>query len=223
MESGMKAALKNPTNEIDIEQALTKADPDLGRLINAVVPKLGLLRITPSKVSSFEALTRAVIYQQMSNASAAAIYKRLKSTIGSNFTSKKLTSMTPDELRVTGISSQKAKYIHHLAEWFTANASIVKNLPVMSNDEIIKALTAISGIGVWTANVFLIFNLARLDVVPASDLGIQRGVQLIYGLEGLPSPELVHQKARLWAPYQSIASMYIWQAVKLKISAADLH
>lgn len=219
----MKVAPKNPLDEIDIEQVLAKADPDLGRLIDAVVPKLGLLRITPSKVSPFEAMTRAIIYQQMSDASASAIYKRLKSAVDGSFTPKKLTAMTSDELRVAGISSQKAKYIHNLAGWFSANITVVKNLQRMSNDEIIKALTSISGIGVWTANVFLIFNLARLNVVPASDLGIQRGVQLIYGLETLPSPEIVHQKAQLWAPYQSIASIYIWQAGKLKITAADLH
>jgi DNA-3-methyladenine glycosylase II len=221
--SEMKATLKNPLDKIDIEQVLAKADPDLGKLIDAVLPKLGLLRIKPSRVSPFEALTRAIIYQQMSDASAAAIYKRLKSAVGGKFTPQKLTSITSDELRKNGISSQKAKYIHNLAAWSGANASIVKNLPMMSNDEIIKALTGISGVGVWTANVFLIFNLARLNVVPASDLGIQRGVQLIYGLETLPSPEIVHQKAQLWAPYQSIASMYIWQAVKLKITSADLH
>ena len=85
-------------------------------------------------------------------------------------------------------------------------------------DEVIKALTDVAGIGVWTANAFLIFNLQRLDVMPATDLGIRRGVQLAYGLKSLLTPELVYKTALRWQPYRSIASIYLWNAVKLTIS-----
>ena len=74
----------------------------------------------------------------------------------------------------------------------------------------------------WTANVFLIFNLGRLDVMPANDLGIRRGVQLVCGLKGVATGRQVHDKALLWRPYRSIASIYLWNAVKLRVSAADL-
>jgi DNA-3-methyladenine glycosylase II len=88
----------------------------------------------------------------------------------------------------------------------------------MSNDEVIKALTSIPGIGIWTANVFLIFNLRRPDVVPATDVGIRRGVQLAYGLTKIATPDLVHRRSVRWEPYRSIAFIYLWNAVKLKIS-----
>ena len=93
----------------------------------------------------------------------------------------------------------------------------------VSNDEVIKALTSIPGIGVWTANVFLIFNLQRPDVVPAMDIGIRRGVQLAYGLKKIATPDLVYKKSLRWRPYRSIASMYLWNAVKLKISPDATH
>jgi DNA-3-methyladenine glycosylase II len=114
-------------------------------------------------------------------------------------------------LRAVGLSKSKARYVHNLAEWFNANSDTAKNLPAMSNDEVIKALTGIAGIGVWTANVLLIFNLQRLDVVPAADLGIRRGVQLAYGLKSLPPPELVYKTALRWQPYRSIASIYFME------------
>lgn len=100
--------------------------------------------------------------------------------------------------------------------------SLVKNLDALSNQKLIESLTSISGIGMWTVNVFLIFHLQRLDVVPAADLGIRRGVQLAYGLSSIVSPDLVAKKARLWRPYRSIASMYLWQSVKLKLRRDDL-
>ena len=86
----------------------------------------------------------------------------------------------------------------------------------------LAALTGIAGIGAWTANVFLIFDLGRLDVMPAADLGIRRGVQLVYGLKGVATARQVQEKALLWRPYRSIASVYLWNAIKLKIAPNDL-
>ena len=166
----------------------------------------------------FEALVRAITYQQMSDAAAAKTYKGLQRSLEIALTPERVLALPHDMMRAVGLSKSKARYVQNLAEWFNANSDTAKNLPAMSNDEVIKALTDIAGIGVWTANVFLIFNLQRLDVVPAADLGIRRGVQLAYGLKSLPTPELVYKTALRWQPYRSIASIYLWNAVKLKIS-----
>jgi DNA-3-methyladenine glycosylase II len=211
-----------PVDRSDIEAALTSADALLGRLIEVVISKIGRIRITSSHSTPFEALTRAIMYQSISGTAGAAIYKKLQSSVQGLLTPDKVLSLQQERLREIGFSKAKAAYAHHLARWFNDNAETAQKLPTLTDDEIISALTTIPGIGVWTANVFLIFNLQRLDVVPANDLGIRRGVQLAYGLEGIASPELVHQKAIRWRPYRSIASMYLWNAVKLKISPEDL-
>ena len=175
----------------------------------------------PSRASPFEALTRAIVYQSVSGNAAAAIFARLKIVAGT-LTTGRVTALTPAAIMSAGLSKSKTKAILSFAEWFSANRRTAKALPMLSNEEVIAALTDISGIGLWTANVFLIFNLGRPDVMPANDLGIRRGVQLVYGLKGIATARQVHDKALLWRPYRSIASIYLWNAVKLKVSAADL-
>jgi DNA-3-methyladenine glycosylase II len=92
----------------------------------------------------------------------------------------------------------------------------------LPDKDVVATLTSIAGIGAWTANVFLIFSLGRLDVMPVGDLGIRRGVQLAYGLKSVATPTLVQEKAELWRPYRSVASIYLWTAVKLRLSSSDL-
>jgi 3-methyladenine DNA glycosylase/8-oxoguanine DNA glycosylase len=112
--------------------------------------------------------------------------------------------------------------IRGLAGWFASNAKLAKALPTLPDDEIAATLSAIPGIGPWTVNVFLIFNLGRLDVMPAADLGIRRGVQLADGLCAIATPKHVLERSRAWSPYRSIASIYLWQATKLKLEPNDL-
>jgi 3-methyladenine DNA glycosylase/8-oxoguanine DNA glycosylase len=205
----------------DIEALLSRADPALGRVIEAVCAKIGRQRIMSSRASPFEALTRAIVYQSVSGNAAAAIFARLKIVAGT-LTPGRVTALTPAAIVSAGLSKSKTQAILSLAEWFSANRRAAKALPMLSDEEVIAALTDIPGIGLWTANVFLIFNLGRLDVMPATDLGIRRGVRLVYGLKGVATARQVHDKALLWRPYRSIASIYLWNAVKLKVSAADL-
>lgn len=207
---------------VDIEKFLSKADPVLGRAIKILVPRAGKLRIPVSKLTPFEALVRAIVYQQLATKAAESIHGKLRQAVKGRLTPTKLRTLTPEQLRAVGLSKAKAKYVHNVAEWFTANRTIVKQLPTLSNDEVITALTGISGIGVWTAHMFLIFNLGRLDVVPASDLGIQNGARIVYGLKTKASPAVVQKKALNWQPYSSIASLYLWQSVRHKLTAADL-
>jgi DNA-3-methyladenine glycosylase II len=206
----------------DIETELAQADPALGRVIAAVIARIGQQRIKPSRAAPFEALARAVIYQSVSEKAAVAIFARLKETVGGPLAPAKILAMPQGSMMAVGLSKSKANAIRNLAAWFAANPKTAEALPELSDDDVVKALTAVAGIGAWTVNVFLIFNLGRHDVMPASDLGIRRGVQLVYGLEDVASPKQVHEKAQCWRPYRSIASIYLWNAVKLKVGPGDL-
>jgi DNA-3-methyladenine glycosylase II len=214
--------VKETATSVNIEARLSRADPALGRVIRAVIPKLGKLRPVPSDLPPFEALARAIIYQRMAYRAAETIYNRTRLTVKQKLTPRAILALPDRILRAVGLSDAKAKSIQNLANWFIANPKLAKSLDALSNEDLIESLTGIPGIGVWTVNVFLIFHLQRIDVVPAADLGIRRGVQLAYGLSSIASPDLVEKKALRWRPYRSIASMYIWQSVKLNLKRADL-
>jgi DNA-3-methyladenine glycosylase II len=211
-----------PLHSPDIEAELSQADPKLGRVIDAVIARIGRQRVTPSRSSPFEALVRAVVYQSVSGKAAAAIFARLKETVDGAFTPAGILALPPDSLTAAGLSKSKMGSIRGLAEWFAANRGMAKALAALPDEQVIEALTGIRGIGQWTVNVFLIFNLGRLDVMPTSDLGIRRGVQLVDALEHVATTRQVHEKAELWRPYRSIASIYLWNAVKAKIRPHDL-
>jgi DNA-3-methyladenine glycosylase II len=176
-----------------IEAQLSKSDPKLGRLIKAVVVKEGPQRIAPSKATVFVALVRAIIYQSITGSAAATIFGRLQDAQSKELTPATLLAMKTPTLRSVGISQSKAKAITGLARWFVENKALAQKLPDLPDDEIRDILTGIPGIGAWTANVFLIFSLGRKDVMPVSDLGIRRGVQLAYGLTETASAKAVQE------------------------------
>jgi DNA-3-methyladenine glycosylase II len=208
--------------DVDIEAYLKKADPKLGKVIAAVAERVGVRRITPSRTTPFVALARAIIYQRNSDAAASATFKRLKEKAGDNPSPAKVAAMHVETLHAIGLSKPKASYVKSLAQWFVAHPKMVKGLADLSDAEIISHLTEISGIGLWTANVYLIFNLGRLDVIPTADLGIQHAIQVAYGLD-LPAPAaMVEELSARWKPYRSIASIYLWQFSKLKLGLEDI-
>jgi DNA-3-methyladenine glycosylase II len=206
----------------DVEGDLTRADSALGRVIDAVITRSGRQRIVPSRATPFEALVRAVVYQSISGKAAAVIFSRLRETAGPAVTPAKIAGLSPALIMTAGLSKAKADTIRGVAEWFIVNRQKAAALPNLPDDDVVRVLTGIAGIGTWTVNVVLIFNLGRLDVLPAADLGIRRGVQLMYGLEKVATPKMVNEKAELWRPYRSIASMYLWNAVRLKLGPCDL-
>jgi DNA-3-methyladenine glycosylase II len=157
-------------------------DPKLGRLIDAVIAAAGRQNVPDSKASPFEALVRAVIYQSIAAKAAEAIYHRLKEKLGGKLRPAKVVALTSRQIGAVGLSTSKARTIRELATWFATNRKPARQLPTMSDEDVVTTLTSIAGIGAWTVNVFLIFNLRRPDVMPAVDLGLRRGVQLIYGL-----------------------------------------
>jgi DNA-3-methyladenine glycosylase II len=206
----------------DIEKRLMRADPLLGRIIDAVVSRVGRQRPPRSRATPLQSLIRAVIYQRMAAAAAATIYKKLGMRLEDNFAARKVLALSMPALRSTGLSAPKAQYVRNLAQWFAANPARARSLSSLSDEAILEELTAIPGVGVWTVNVFLIFSLQRPDVVPTSDLGIRKGLQLADGLDTPPTAKQVSERAQRWRPYRSIASVYLWNSVRLKLTAADL-
>ena len=166
---------------------------------------------------------RAVVYQSVSAKAAASIFGRLKETVKDPLAPSKVVALPPKFIIEAALSNAKGRTIQNLAEWFTPNRRLAKALPTLSDDELVQTLTTIPGIGTWTVNVFLIFTLGRLDVMPAADLGIRRGLQMANGLPAMSTPKQVLERSQAWRPYRSIASIYLWQAAKLKIGPNELN
>ena len=204
------------------EGRLFLADPALGQVIATVTARLGPQRIKPSQASPFEALVRAVVYQSVSGKAATTIFGRLKTSLGGSVRPAVVAKKTPGALASVGLSGSKSRAIRGLADWFCANPGTARRLAQLSDEEIVTSLMSIPGIGLWTVNVFLIFSLARPDVIPAADMGIRRGVQLVCGLRRAATPRQVQERSQRWQPYRSLASIYLWNAVKLDLRPSDI-
>jgi DNA-3-methyladenine glycosylase II len=210
-------------DDVDIERYLSEKDPALGRAIGIVLKAKGApLRPPPSKDNLFQSLVRAVIYQRSSEASGSTVYSRLQKIAGGKLTPARTLSLPAQDIQKAGLARSKATYILNLAEWFDAHPKIVRKLPSMSDGEVISSLTSISGVGLWTVNVLLVFNLGRLDVPASPDAVIREIARIVYGLRARPTVEFVKQKMERWRPYRSIATMYLYQAGKLKLTPADI-
>jgi DNA-3-methyladenine glycosylase II len=207
----------------DIEQYLSKRDPDLGRAIAIVRASRGApLRPPRSKDNAFQSLVRAVIYQRTSESSGETVYGHLEKIAEGKLKPSRVLALTVPKIQKAGMSAAKATYIFNVARWFDANPATAKKLRSMPDEQVIEALTAIPGVGLWSVNVLLVFNFGRLDVTPAPDAVIRGVASIVYGLRTLPSVEFVQKKIELWRPYRSIATMYLYQTGKLKLTKADI-
>lgn len=188
---------------------LLKKDPRFAALIKAHGPaQLG------REAKPFEALVRSIIYQQVTGKAAASILAKFRLLFpGKKFPTPEQVLAVPFEtLRTAGLSGQKASYIHDLAQKFVDGTVQHKKFKKMTNEEVIAHVTQVKGIGVWTAHMFLMFTLERLDVLPTGDLGIQKGFQIVYGLKKLPTHDQMERLAKDWREHASIASWYLWRA-----------
>ena len=162
----------------------------------------------------FTALSQAIVYQQLSGKAAATIYGRFSSLFDAHGPNAiQAHTLTVEQLRSAGLSQNKALAIRDLASK-TLNGSLasIQKIARWSDQEVIDNLIQVRGIGPWTVQMLLIFNLGRPDVMPAADLGVQKGVQAVYGLKKLPQPEVVLRRTRHLAPFRSAASWYFWRA-----------
>lgn len=187
---------------------LKKADPVLAKIIRSVGPYA--MEYRPPV---FDSLVRSIVFQQVSGSVARVIYGRLNDALGQNVTPSAVLALTPEQMRKCGLSAAKVKYIRDLAEHSFDGRLDFSLLPEATDDEVIVALTKVKGIGVWTAQMFLMFALERPDVLPTGDLGIRKAMQLAYGLDELPKPPEMHEIAAPWKPYCSVASWYLWRSL----------
>lgn len=168
--------------------------------------------------SDFESLVRAITFQQLSGRVASVIYGRFRSAAVPDSNDRRLQpadvlQFDIDTLRNFGLSRQKAAYIRDLAE--KTHAGVVKfdRFPDMDNEEIIAELMVVKGIGVWTAQMYLMFSLGRPDVLPVLDLGIRTAMQREFNLENLPKPNEMEALAKAWRPHRSLACRYLWRSL----------
>jgi DNA-3-methyladenine glycosylase II len=191
----------------EIHRALIERDPGL----QSVIERVGHIRI-PLNGDYFAALVSAIVEQQLSGKVAEVIWNRLKALMGGKVTPEKLLAAQDEELRGIGLSGMKVKYVKALAQAVMDGEVRLDALEAMDDEEIVQCLTAVKGIGRWTAEMFLMFSLGRPDVFSCGDGGLQRAVQKLYGVE--PKKDELLRISSRWEPYRSYASLYLWRALE---------
>ena len=178
----------------------------------AIIERVGPCRLVPrDEGTHFSALARSIVYQQLSGKAAATIHERVRALFGGRDpTPTELLAVDPDALRAAGLSRQKLGYLVDLAR----NADALERLHELEDAAVIETVTRVKGVGVWTAQMFLMFRLGRPDVLPVLDLGIRKAVQRAYRLRALPPPARVAEIAARWRPHSTVASWYLWRSLE---------
>ena len=191
-------------------RALAKADP----VLKTIIERVGPVEL-PEAREPFAGLARAIFYQQLAGSAAAAIMRKFLAFYPEGaFPSPEAVLATQDQdLRSAGLSRQKVSYLKDLAAKFQDGTLEDVKLRTLPEDELAAVLMSVKGIGRWTADMFLIFTLHRLDVLPVGDLGIRKGAQLAYGLPEMPAPKALLEMGERWRPYRSVAALYLWRSM----------
>ncbi|MFV2006397.1 MAG: DNA-3-methyladenine glycosylase [Longimicrobiales bacterium] len=193
-------------------RAIAKRDPVLGAAMKRV-PPFPSMPPPNLKGSHFHTIARSIVYQQLATAAARTIYGRVRDlTPDKGFpTAKQLLDLPEESLRGAGLSRAKTKAIRDLSTRIESGTLRLGGLGRLSDDEIVRRLTTVWGVGEWTAQMFLIFKLGRLDVMPINDLGVQEGLRRLDGLVERPEPDQLLARAELWRPLRSVASWVLWR------------
>jgi DNA-3-methyladenine glycosylase II len=190
---------------------LRRVDP----VMADIIARVGSCRFrTVEELTHFEAVVRSIIYQQLSGKAAATIHGRVTALFeGAKPNAHALAVLADEPLRAAGVSSQKLRYLRDLTERVVSGDLPIDDLHTLDDDEVLRHLTSIKGVGKWTAQMFLMFRLGRPDILPDGDLGIQKAIQKAYRLRKLPPPARVLAVGAKWAPYRTIASWYLWRSI----------
>jgi DNA-3-methyladenine glycosylase II len=191
---------------------LKRSDPAMAE----VIARVGPCRFEPrAEGTHFDALVRAIVYQQLSGKAAATIHGRLHGLYGGRAPRPAEVLDTPDEdLRSVGLSRQKLGYLKSLAEHVDTGSLPLDAVEELDDDDVMEALVAVKGVGRWTAQMFLMFRLGRPDVFPELDLGVQKAVQRMHGLDALPAPKRTAEAGEAWRPYRTLAAWYLWRSLE---------
>jgi len=181
--------------------------------LSEVISRVGAYRIE-YREPNFDTLVRSIVYQQVSGNVARVIVGRLIDAMPEGqLTPENVLRLRRPRLRKCGLSEAKTDYIRDLARHASDGKVVFEELAGKADDEVIATLTEVKGIGVWTAQMFLMFALRRHDILPTGDLGVRKAMQNIYGLPELPKPAEMERIATPWRPYCSVASWYLWRSL----------
>ena len=205
-----RPAVLNPAALRRGRRKLAAADPVMARLVAALGPEPMAFR---RGGSAFFYLARAILGQQISVAAARSIANRLTARFGWPWRPEHVLAASDTELRALGLSRQKAAYLRDLAER-TRDGLPLGRLGRLPDERVIEALTAVKGVGRWTAEMFLMFRLGRADVLPLDDLGLRAAIRRAYGLRAAPSRHRVVRIAAAWRPYRTLACFYLWRSLE---------
>lgn len=165
---------------------------------------------------TFESLAESIVYQQLHGKAAATIYGHFEAAAGGKVTPESVLALSEEKMRACGLSKQKLSYIRDLAAKTLSGDVVFEQLPDMSDDDVIEHLTRVKGIGMWSAQMFLMFALRRPNVMPTGDYGIKAAIMKAYRKRKMPTPKDMLKLARKWEPYCSIACYYLWRSLDSK-------
>lgn len=203
------------------EKHLAKHDKKLALVIKISGP----CRLQPH-TDYYGELVGSIVGQQLSSKAAASIWRRVLDLFDGKMPSpQQLIKIEDQQLRDVGLSWAKVRYVKDLAQHILDDRLDLDHVAIMPNDQLIEQLTAVKGIGEWSAHMFMMFGLGRLDILPVGDLGIRNAVQQLYGLKKLPDSAAVVTVANKnkWHPYESVASWYLWQSLDNSPDKATRH
>lgn len=193
-------------------RALRKKDPILAKAMRKLDPFPGF-PARPRR-THFHTLSRIIIYQQLAGAAASTIHNRVRGLSPSPrrfLTPEEMLAVPEGDLRGAGLSQSKTKAIRDLAGKVVRGELKLRGLSRLSDEEVVSRLTAVWGLGEWSAQMFLLFHLGRLDVFAPGDLGLREGIRILDGLEERPGPTQAAERAQVWSPLRSVASWYLWR------------
>ncbi len=203
-----KSRTKKPSYWQDACTELMKQD----RILRKLIPKYGD-GMLGSRGDAFTTLARSIVGQQISVAAAQSVWNRTLETLSHEVTPKRVLDTKHDALRASGLSMRKVEYIRDLADHFHHGRLQTERWPKMDDEELIKELSAIRGIGRWTAEMFLIFNLMRPNILPLDDIGLIRAISINY-FSGEPvTRHEAREVAANWAPWRTVATWYMWRSI----------
>ena len=190
---------------------LKKADP----ILRAIIERVGPCRMEYGP-PEFHSLAEAIIYQQLNGKAAATIFKRFATLAGEPLSPVGILKLSDAQMRSVGLSKQKSSYLRDMAERAQRGDLDFTRLHEMSDDDVIKHLTQVKGVGVWTAQMFLMFTLKRPNVLPTGDYGIRAAMMKHYRKRKMPTPEQMAKLAKAWEPHRTVACWYLWKSLDVK-------
>jgi len=188
---------------------VARRDPVMGELME----RIGRFRLPPPTTDHFAALAESILYQQLAGTAAAAIHRRFEALFDGQLSPEAVLAVPEKKLRAAGLSGRKAASIRDLAAKVADSTVPLDRISRLRDDDIVARLSVVKGIGRWTAEMFLIFQLRRLDVWPVDDYGVRQGYSLAYGLPALLTPKQLAPEGDRFRPYRTVLAWYCWQAV----------